>query len=47
MIVVAVGFRPSRVDVSGLLPFVVCHVHIVSGAASSGDTGALLYAGQQ
>jgi hypothetical protein len=47
MIVVAVEFRPARIDILLLLPFVLCHVHIVAGAVSSGDTGSLPYAGQR
>lgn len=46
VIVIAVEHGPARVDVL-LLAFVVSHVHIVAGPAASGDTGQLLYAGQQ
>jgi hypothetical protein len=46
VIVIAVELGPTRVDVF-LLRFVLSHVHIVAGAASTGDTGGLLYAGQQ
>ena len=46
VIVVAVELGPARVDVSVLL-FLVSHAFILAGAASSGDTGGLLYAGQQ
>ena len=46
VIVIAVEPRPARIDVL-LLRLVVSHLHIVAGAARSGDTGGLLYAGQQ
>ena len=46
VIVVAVERGPARVDVL-LLALVVSHVDIVAGAATSGDTGRVLYAGQQ
>jgi hypothetical protein len=46
VIVVAVELGPARVDVSVFL-FLVSHASILAGAATSGDTGGLLYAGQQ
>jgi hypothetical protein len=46
VIVVAVDLGPARVHVSVLL-FLVSHASILAGAARSGDTGGLLYAGQQ
>ena len=46
VIVVAVERGPARVDVL-FLALVVSHVDIVAGAATSGDTGRLNYAGQQ
>jgi len=47
VIVIAVELGPARVDVSVLLRLVLSHEHIVAGVAGSGDTGSLLYAGQQ
>jgi len=47
VIVIAVDRGPPRVDILLLLRLVLSHVHIVAGAATSGDTGRLAYAGQQ
>jgi len=46
VIVIAVDRGPARVDVL-FLALVVSHVDIVAGAATSGDTGRVLYAGQR
>jgi hypothetical protein len=46
VIVIAVERGPARVDVSPLI-LVLSHDHIVAGAAASGDTDGLNYAGQQ
>jgi len=47
VIVIAVDRGPARVDVLLLLRLVLSHAPILAGAATSGDTGRLAYAGQQ
>jgi hypothetical protein len=46
VILIAVERGPARVDVL-FFALVVSHVDIVAGAATSGDTGRVLYAGQR
>ena len=46
VVVIAVRIGPAGVDVL-LLLFLVSHAHIVAGAATGGEVGQLLYAGQQ
>ena len=46
VILIAVEHGPARVDVL-FFALVVSHVDIVAGAATSGDTGRVLYAGQR
>jgi hypothetical protein len=44
-VVVGIGRRPARIDVSVLL--VISHADIVAGASAAGEAGRLLYAGQR